>query len=138
MAGPTMHTDVHKPARTIRPFPIRLTSSFTALSSQQFMLVRSKNFVFGNAALISSNIGPENVFSATVVGMVDTLKIIAELATKAALLRKSTESIDLVAKAICDWKSIRMRVWSAGVTRVLPGIGLAVGISNLLDVCLID
>src|SRR5271167_4282308 len=92
MAGPTMHTEVHRPARTIRPFPIRLTSSLTALSSQQFMLVRSKNFVFGNAALISSNMGPEKVFSATVVGIVETLKILAALATSAALLRRLTPS----------------------------------------------
>jgi hypothetical protein len=52
--------------------------------------------------LRSSNIGPEKVFSATVVGMTDTLKIRAALATGAALLRKVTGSIDLVANAICD------------------------------------
>src|SRR5262245_25116170 len=60
-----MHTEVHRPASTIRPLPIRLTSSITALSSQVFMLVRSKNLALGKAALISSNIGPEKVFSAT-------------------------------------------------------------------------
>src|SRR5580704_2724947 len=97
-----MQTEVHRPARTIRPLPMRLTSSITALSSQVFMLVRSKNLAFGKAALISSNIGPEKVFSATVVGMVDTLKIRAALATSAALLRSVTGSIDLVANAICD------------------------------------
>src|SRR5215471_12207273 len=105
-AGPTIHTDVQSPASTMRPLPMRLTSAITALSSQVFMLVRSKNLAFGNAALISSNIGPEKVFSATVVGMVETLKIRAALATSAALLRRFTGSIDLVANAICDWKSI--------------------------------
>src|SRR5271154_4695297 len=97
-----MHTEVHKPARTIRPFTIRLTSSFTALSSQQIIMVRTKNYVFGNGALISSNMGPEKVFSATVVGIVETLKILAAFATSAALFRRTTGSIDLVAKAICD------------------------------------
>jgi hypothetical protein len=64
----------------------------------------------GKAALISSKMGPEKVFSATVVGMVDALKIRAALATSAALLRSTTRSMDLVAKAICDWKSIRISV----------------------------
>src|SRR5205807_1043368 len=97
-----MHTDVQRPASTIRPLPIRLTSSITALSSQAFMLVRSRNFALGKAALISSNIGPENDFSATVVGIADTLKIFAALEISAALLRRVTASIDLVANAICD------------------------------------
>src|ERR1700743_2369288 len=109
-AGPTMHTDVHRPASTMRLLPIRFTSSMTALSSQVFIEVRSKNFALGKAVLISSNIGPENDFSATVVGMTETLKILAALATSAALLRNVTASIDLVANAICDWKSIMMRV----------------------------
>src|SRR5215475_15861432 len=100
-----MQTDVHSPASTMRPLPMRLTSAMTALSSQVFMLVRSKNLALGKAALISSNIGPEKVFSATVVGITDTLKILAALATSAALLRSMTGSIDLVANAICDWKS---------------------------------
>src|SRR5260221_14114087 len=99
-AGPTMHTDVHRPARTIRVLPIRLISSTTALSSQLFMLVRSKNLALGKAALISSNIGPENDFSATVVGIVETLKIFAAFEISAALLRSVTASIDLVANAI--------------------------------------
>src|ERR1700736_3820328 len=122
-----MHTDVQRPASTIRPLPIRLTCSITALSSHAFMLVRSRNFVLGKAALISSNMGPEKVFSATVVGMVETLKILAELATRAALLRSVTGSIDLVANAICDWKSIRMSVWSFGESNIFPGAALAVG-----------
>src|SRR5882757_3770710 len=105
-----MHTEVQRPASTTRPLPIRLTSSITALSSQVFMDVRSKNLALGKAALISSNIGPEKVFSATVVGIVDTLKIFAALEMRPALLRNSTASIDLVAKAICDWKSIRISV----------------------------
>ena len=36
-------------------------------------------------------------------------------------------SIDLVAKAICDWWSIRISVWSAGLSRLLPGRALAWG-----------
>src|SRR5215475_14437551 len=126
-----MHTEVHRPASTIRPLPMRLTSSITALSSQVFMLVRSKNLALGKAVLISSNIGPEKVFSATVVGIVETLKMRAALATSAALLRSMTGSIDLVANAICDWKSIMISVWSAGESRVLPGVALAVGMSFL-------
>src|SRR5262249_62105092 len=100
------------------------------LYCQLFMLVRSMNFAFGKAALISSNMGPEKVFSATVVGMVVTLKIRAALATNAALLRRATGSIDRAAKAICDWKSIRMSVWSVGVSNVFPGVGVAVGMAG--------
>src|SRR5580704_2552485 len=130
-----MHTDVHRPARTTRALPMRLTAAITALSSQVFMLVRSKNFALGKAALISSNMGPEKVFSATVVGMVETANIPAALATRAALLRSTTGSIDLVAKAICDWKSMRMSVWSVGERSVLPGTGLAMGMwVSLCDV----
>ena len=57
----------------------------------------------GNADVISSNIGPEKVFSATVVRMVETPNSFAALATSAALLRSMTASIDFVANAICDW-----------------------------------
>ena len=90
-----MQTEVHSPARTMRLLPIRLTSAITALSSHVFIEVRSKNFVFGNAARISSNIGPENVFSATVVGITETLKMLAAFEISAALLRRTTASIDL-------------------------------------------
>jgi GH24 family phage-related lysozyme (muramidase) len=48
------------------------------------------------------NIGPEKLFSATVVRMVDTRNSAAADETRAALLRSITTSIDLVAKAICD------------------------------------
>jgi hypothetical protein len=47
--------------------------------------------------------GPKNVFSATVVRMIVALNSLAALATSAALLRRVTASIYLVAKAICDW-----------------------------------
>src|SRR5271169_2520587 len=101
-AGPTMQTEVHRPASTTLLFPIRLTSPMTAASSQAFIDVRSKNFAPLKTVLISSNIGPEKVFSATVVGIVDTLKTLAAFVTKAALFRNTTGSIDLVANAICD------------------------------------
>jgi hypothetical protein len=52
--------------------------------------------------MISLNIGPEKVFSATVVRMVGTRNSAAADATRPALLRRFTASIDLVAKAICD------------------------------------
>ena len=42
--------------------------------------------------------------------MVDTPNPAAAWETSAALLRKATASIDFVAKAICDWKSIRIRM----------------------------
>src|SRR5260370_38982736 len=122
-----MHTDVHRPHSTMRPLPMRLTSAITALSSQAFMLVRSRNLLFGNACLISSNIGPENDFSATVVGITDTLKMRAELATSAALLRNVTASIDFVANAICGWKSLMMSAWSPGDSSRFPGPDLAYG-----------
>jgi hypothetical protein len=32
----------------------------------------------------------------------------------------------VVAKAICDWKSIMTRVWSFGVSSLAPGVALAV------------
>src|SRR4051812_27528460 len=120
-----MQTDVHSPANTRRFFPILLTRSAIRGSSQVFMLVRSITSAPGKAPLISSKIGPENVFSATVVRMVEALKPAAASATMAALLRRVTASIDLVAKAICDWWSIRISVWSCGDTRVLPGTGFA-------------
>src|SRR4029077_5839069 len=101
-AGPTMQTDVQSTASTRRRLPMRLTSAITALSSHVFIEVRSKNFVFGKAARISSNIGPENVFSATVVGITETLKMLAAFEIRAALLRRATASIDFVANAICD------------------------------------
>src|SRR6202161_2577602 len=123
-----MQTDVHSPASTMRLLPIRVASAITALSSHVFMLVRSKNFAFGKAVLISSNIGPEKVFSATVVGITDTLKTFAALEISAALLRSVTASIDFVAKAIWDWKSIRISVWSPGESSSLPGLAVAVGI----------
>src|SRR5215210_461217 len=94
-------------------------------SSHVFMLVRSITSAAGKASLISSKIGPEKVFSATVVRMVETLNPEAASATIAALLRRVTASIDLVAKAICDWWSIMIRVWSCEDTRVLPGTGFA-------------
>src|SRR5580692_1029788 len=97
-----MQTEVHRPASTIRDLPMRLTSATTALSSQLFIVVRSMNFFLGKAPLISSNIGPEKVFSATVVGIVATLKTRAALASSAALFLRTTASIDLVANAICD------------------------------------
>src|ERR1700733_9105025 len=97
-----MQTEVQRPANTTRFLPIRLTSPMTAASSQVFIEVRSKNVAPLKAVLISSNMGPEKVFSATVVGIVETLKILAALATSAALFRSTTGSIDLVAKAICD------------------------------------
>jgi hypothetical protein len=66
--------------------------------------VRSKNFAFGKgkAALISSNMGLEHDFYETLVGVTETLKILATLATSAALLRNVTASIGLVPNAICD------------------------------------
>src|SRR5271163_163999 len=105
-----MQTEVQRPARTMRFLSNRLTSLMTASSSQAFMLVRSKNGTRGKAFLISSNMGPEKVFSATVVGIVETLKILAAFATRAALFRSAIGSIDFVANAICDWKSINISV----------------------------
>src|SRR5580692_6464050 len=104
----------------------------TCASSQVFIEVRSSMSWAGNALLISSNIGPEKVFSAIVVRIVETLNSRAALATRAALLRRVTASIDLVANAICDWKSSMISVWSRGLNNWRPGIGLAVGMENLL------
>src|SRR4051794_26340787 len=85
-----MQTEVHSPAKTSRFLPIWLTRSVTRPSSQVFMLVRSITSAPGKASLISSKIGPEKVFSATVVRMVETLKPAAAAATIAALLRSVT------------------------------------------------
>src|SRR3954465_5561195 len=97
-----MQTDVHRPAKTRRFLATWLTRSATRGASHGFMLVRSMTSASGKASLISSKIGPEKVFSATVVRMVETLKPAAAFATIAALLRSVTASIDLVANAICD------------------------------------
>lgn len=98
-----MHTEVHRPANTIRSLPMRFTSSMTVASSQVFMVVRSRSFWPGKASVTSLNIGPEKLFSATVVRMVGTLKPAAAYEISAALLRRISGSIDLVANAICDW-----------------------------------
>lgn len=127
-AGPTMHTEVQRPARTIFCLPNLFTSTAMRGSSQVFMLVRSMTLCSGKTDLISSKIGPEKLFSATVVRMVETLNSLAALATRAALLRRVTASMDLVAKDICDWWSIMIRVWSVGLSRVLPGTALAMAV----------
>src|ERR1700722_15693962 len=101
-AGPTMQTEVQSPASTIRFFPISLTLSMTWASSHVFMEVRSIKGRFGNAPVISPYIGPENVFSATVVRIVETPKPAAAWDTKAALFRSTTVLMDLVAKDIWD------------------------------------
>src|SRR5262245_17319612 len=98
-----MQTDVHRPANTRRSLPIALIALITLASSQVFIVVRSMSFWLGNGVVTSSNIGPEKLFSATVVRMVGTLKPAALLASSPALLRRSAPSIDLVANAICDW-----------------------------------
>ena len=44
-----------------------------------------------------------------------------------------TASIECVAKAICDWKSIMISVWSLGVSSSAPGVGVALmGMGYLL------
>ena len=127
-----MHTDVQRPASTTRPLPISLTRATTASSSQQFIDVRSIIASWGKGFVTSSNMGPEKVFSATVVRIVDAPKPAAALATRPALLRRSTASIEWVAKAICDWKSIMISVWSVGVSSWAPGFVAAVGMARLL------
>ena len=124
-----MQTEVQRPAKTMRPLPMRLTSLMTFSSSQVFIDVRSMAAWPGKAALISSNMGPEKLFSATVVRMVGTLKPAAAWATRPALLRSTTGSMDLVAKAIWDWWSMRMRAWSLGVSKDWAGLAWAVGMA---------
>ena len=124
-AGPTMHTPVHRPDSTMRFLPIALTLAMTASSSQVFMEVRSSSFSPGKASVISENMGPEKLFSATVVRMVETPNPAAAWATRAALLRRFTASMDLVANDICDWKSIMIRVWSLGDNNIPPGAATA-------------
>src|ERR1700758_2517098 len=120
-----MQTEVHSPANTNRSLPIRLTSLITLVSSQVFMEVRSIVFWLGKAEVISSNIGPEKLFAATVVRIVGTLNPAAAREISAAFDRRLTASIDLVANAICDWKSTSIKAWFVGFRRVEPGIGLA-------------
>src|SRR5450830_85 len=97
-----MQTEVHRPASTILLLPIALTRSAMRGSSQVFMLVRSITSCSGKTDLISSNMGPEKDFSATVVKIVDTLNSLAALATKAVLLRSVIASMECVANDICD------------------------------------
>ena len=128
-----MHTMVHSPANTRRSLPIALTTLMTLASSQVFIDVRSMSSWPGKASVISWNIGPEKLFSATVVRMVGTLKPAAACEISAALLRNTTASIDFVANDICDWKSIMINAWSCGVRSLEPGVGLAVGMVRLLS-----
>src|SRR4030095_9879245 len=120
-----MQTEVQRPAKTRRFLSIALIASMTLGSSQVFIVVRSISAWPGNGAVTSLNIGPEKVFSATVVSTVGTLKPAAPLETKAALLRRSTTSIERVAKAICDWKSIISRAWLVGDSSEAAGVGIA-------------
>ena len=76
-----------------------------------FIEVRSMTSAPGKASSTSSKKGPEKLFSATLVTMVDTPNSLAAFATRAALLRSSTMLVDCVANAICDWKSTRMKRW---------------------------
>src|SRR6218665_800176 len=126
-----MHTLVHRPASTMRDLPISLTRWITAASSQVFIEVRSSSAWPGNGAVTSSNIGPLKLFSATVVRMVETPKPAAALATRAALLRSVVASIECVAKAICDWKSIMISVWSFAFSSEAPGVAVATGLAVL-------
>lgn len=79
--------------------------------------------------MISSNIGPEKLFSATVVRMVGTSNDLAPREISAALLRSSSGEIDLVAKLICDWKSISTSAWLSGEISDLPGVAVAVAVA---------
>src|ERR1700742_3589689 len=97
-----MQTEVQRPANTSRSLPIRLISLMTFSSSQVFIEVRSIIFWPWKVSTISVNIGPEKLFSATVVRIVGTLNPTAAAETSAALVRKLTASIDLVANDICD------------------------------------
>jgi hypothetical protein len=54
----------------------------------------------GNTERISSKIGREKVFDATVVRIVETDNLFAAFATSAALSRSRAGSIDFVANAI--------------------------------------
>src|SRR3546814_13706006 len=112
----------------MRPLPIAFTRLAMLASAQLFRVVRSIVAASENAALISAKIGPEKLFSATVVRIVDTPKPAADLATRPAFMRRLTASIECVANAICDWWSIMISVWSFGFNRDLAGVGLAVGI----------
>jgi hypothetical protein len=58
--------------------------------------------------------------------MVGTLNDLAAWLTIAALLRRISALIDPVAKAICDWKSMRTSAWSVGESRDVPASGVAV------------
>ena len=80
------------------------------LMAQTAIVVRSIVLCSGSARVISEKMGPEKVFAATVVRIVETPKTRAAFATRPALLRSAIASIDFVANAICDWWSIRMSV----------------------------
>ena len=53
-------------------------------------------FWLGNTAWISGKIGPANDFSATVVRIVGTLKVLADLARPVTLFRSSAMSMERV------------------------------------------
>src|ERR1700754_5273190 len=101
-----MHTEVHRPERTMRPLPISLIFLITAASSQVFIDVRSRSTCPGNGSVTSLNIGPEKVFAATVVRMVGTLQLAAARDARPALFRSGMASMECVANDIWDWQSI--------------------------------
>src|SRR5260370_35730774 len=91
-----MHTLVHRPAKTTRPLPISLTRLAMRASSHVFIVVRSMTSTFGNTGRISSYIGPEKVFSATIFRIVGTLNSPAAFSPSTQLFRTITAAIDLV------------------------------------------
>ncbi len=94
------------------------------------MLVRSNTGSPAKISGSSGNSGPENDFSATVVSTTGTWKPLAALPISATLLRRAEMSMVWVANAICDWWSIRIRAWSFGDSRDLPGTAVAVVIGG--------
>ena len=89
-----MQTLVQRPASTMRCLPISFTRLMTASSSHVFIEVRSSSTCWGNGSVTSLNIGPEKLFAATVVRIVDTSNPAAACATSAALFRSTTASME--------------------------------------------
>src|SRR6266849_10877855 len=100
-AAVARHTSVQSAAMTTFLRPVFCTASTTRLSSQEFIVVRSMGVCSGKTACTVAKMGPLNVFEATVVRMVGTLKTFAALARPVTLLTSDCVSLDCAAKAIC-------------------------------------
>src|SRR5436190_23226410 len=101
IAGNAKQTSVQRAAMTSFLRLVFSTAATKFLSSHEFIDVRSMGFCSGKTACNCGIKGPLNVFAATVVRIVGTLKILAVLARPKTLLIIVSRFADSTPKNIC-------------------------------------